>query len=315
MMTKLCNESLSPLDRFRGCLLGLACGDALGTTVEFAARGSFQPLTDMVGGGPFHLQPGQWTDDTSMALCLAASLLYQNGFDATDQMNRYVNWWQHGYLSSTGECFDIGSTTRRALETFLASGDPFAGSTSPTAAGNGSLMRLAPIPLFFFNDRSATLHYAGESSRTTHAAAEAVDCCRLFARTLSAALSGTERNDLLSGGEALVSSPRVQEIARGGFTRKSRSEIKGSGYCVESLEAALWCFYTTNSWREAVLQAVNLGDDADTTGAIAGQLAGAFYGASGIPDEWISRLAMLNWVDSTARELFARAMQQTGKQI
>jgi ADP-ribosyl-[dinitrogen reductase] hydrolase len=303
------------LDRFRGCLLGLACGDALGTTLEFKGRGSFQPLTDMVGGGPFALQPGQWTDDTSMALCLAASLLQRNGFDATDQMNRYVNWWRHGYLSSTGECFDIGSTTRRALETFLISGDPFAGSTRPTAAGNGSLMRLAPIPLFFFGDSSATLHYAGESSRTTHAAAEAVDCCRLFARMMSAALSGTERNDLLSGGEALVSSPRVQEIARGDFTRKSRSEIKGSGYCVESLEAALWCFYTTNSWREAVLEAVNLGDDTDTTGAIAGQLAGAFYGASGIPDEWISRLTLYDFIDSTARELFARAMQQTGKPV
>jgi ADP-ribosyl-[dinitrogen reductase] hydrolase len=154
---------------------GLACGDALGTTVEFADRGTFEPVRDSVGGGPFNLQAGQWTDDTFMALCLAASLLHRNGFAAVDQMNRYVNWWQWGYLSSTGECFDIGSTTRRALGTYLVGSDPFSGSTDPRAAGNGSLMRLAPVPLFFHGDRALIFHYAAESSRTTHAAQEAVD--------------------------------------------------------------------------------------------------------------------------------------------
>ena len=136
-------------DRYRGSLLGLACGDALGTTVEFKPRGSFPDVTDMTGGGPFNLKPGQWTDDTSMALCLAESLLNKGGFNAADQMGRYLNWWQWGYLSATGDCFDIGMTVREALARFQASGDPFAGSTAPYSAGNGSLMRLAPVVLFY----------------------------------------------------------------------------------------------------------------------------------------------------------------------
>ena len=135
-------------ERYRGCLLGLAVGDALGTTLEFCRPGSFTPITDMVGGGPFRLKPGQWTDDTSMALCLASSLTERGGFDARDQMERYVRWWREGYWSSTGRCFDIGNTTSAALSRFQKTGDPFAGSTDPHAAGNGSLMRLAPVPLF-----------------------------------------------------------------------------------------------------------------------------------------------------------------------
>src|SRR5512145_652490 len=115
-------------DRFHGCLLGLAAGDATGTTVEFQPRGSFPPVVDMIGKGPFNLQPGQWTDDTSMALCLATSLVRAGGFDATDQMNRYCNWYKEGYLSSTGHCFDIGNTVRQALHRYIETGDPFGGS-------------------------------------------------------------------------------------------------------------------------------------------------------------------------------------------
>jgi ADP-ribosyl-[dinitrogen reductase] hydrolase len=157
-------------DRYRGALIGLACGDAVGTTVEFMAPGSFPDVSDMIGGGPFALTAGQWTDDTSMALCLSESLLYRNGFDPTDQMTRYCNWWQHGYLSSTGECFDIGNATKTALSRYLQTGEPFSGSTSPRSAGNGSLMRLAPVVLFFLRDPAACLHYSEDSSRTTHAA-------------------------------------------------------------------------------------------------------------------------------------------------
>ncbi len=173
------------IDRAAGCLLGLACGDAVGTAVEFSPRGSFLPITGMRGGGPFQLPPGYWTDDTSMALCLATSLLERNGFDARDQMVRYVNWWKWGYLSSTGTCFDIGGTVRDALEQFERTGDPFSGSTEPRTAGNGSLMRLAPVVLFYHGDPCAVGDFAAKSSRTTHASAEALECCRLFAQFLT----------------------------------------------------------------------------------------------------------------------------------
>jgi len=136
-------------DRYRGSLVGLAVGDALGTTVEFKRPGTFEPVTDITGGGPFGLAPGEWTDDTSMALCLAASLLEQQGFDPNDQMQRYVRWYREGYFSCTGHCFDIGNTVAAALGRFEKNGDPYAGSKDPSTAGNGSIMRLAPVALFF----------------------------------------------------------------------------------------------------------------------------------------------------------------------
>src|ERR1051325_1654209 len=137
-------------NRFRGCLLGLAVGDAVGTTVEFQPRGSFPPVIDMVGGGPFRLKPGEWTDDMSMALCLATSLVEQNGFDPKDQMDRYCRWWKEGYLSSNGSCFDIGNTVSDALRRYGRTGEPMAGSTGSHSAGNGCIMRLAPVPLFYY---------------------------------------------------------------------------------------------------------------------------------------------------------------------
>jgi ADP-ribosyl-[dinitrogen reductase] hydrolase len=298
-------------DRFRGCLLGLAIGDALGTTVEFAPRGSFPPITDMVGGGPFGLKPGQWTDDTSMALCLAESLLYRDGFDPVDQMNRYVNWWQHGYFSSTGECFDIGGTTQHALNRYLATGEAFSGSTDPRSAGNGSLMRLAAIPLFYYPDPPACIHHAAASSRTTHGAAEAVECCELFAQVLLAAVRGLPKEGLLSSVINDFDEPAVRKLVSTDYTETSSSSIKGSGYCVESLAAAFWSFFSTATFAEAVLAAVNLGDDADTTAAITGQIAGAYYGVGALPRHWITQLSMCDHIDKTARRLFARVNSRT----
>ena len=279
-------------DRFRGCLLGLAVGDAVGTTVEFQPRGTFQPVADMVGGGPFHLLAGQWTDDTSMALCLAESLLAKGGFDPVDQMDRYWDWYQNGHLSSTGRCFDIGNTVRSALERYRQAGDPFSGSTSPQAAGNGSLMRLAPVPMFYFPDLKQIIHFSGESSRTTLGALECIEACQLFAEMLFRALSGASKNETLFNATVEISSPELIEISRGRYTQKSIAEIRGTGYVVDSLEAALWCFFHADSSEEAILQAANLGDDADTTAAICGQIAGAYYGVSGIPAKWLEKLFM-----------------------
>ncbi|WP_312952354.1 ADP-ribosylglycohydrolase family protein [Superficieibacter sp.] len=295
------------LARFQGCLLGLASGDAVGTTVEFRPKDSFTPLTTMQGGGPFNLKVGQWTDDTSMALCLAQSLVTCQGFDAKDQMNRYLNWWRWGYFSSTGECFDIGGTVARALGKFALDGDPWAGSQAPDTAGNGSLMRLAPAVLYYWPDRAQAIHYAEASSRTTHAAPEAVASCRLFAQYLLNALSGKDKAAILTDIDELPAQPALLEIARGSYRQKPRSAIHGTGYCVQSLEAALWCFYHGEDFEQTILLAANLGDDADTTAAIVGQLAGAFYGVDGIPSAWREKLWQYDDIDALAQQLFSGA--------
>ncbi len=295
-------------DRFRGCLVGLAVGDAVGTTVEFKPRGSFTPVKDMVGGGPFSLPPGAWTDDTSMALCLATSLVAKHGFDALDQMQRYLRWREEGYLSSIGRCFDIGNATSAALSHFKHSGDPFSGSDDPHSAGNGSIMRLAPVPMFFAGDPQAAVAYAVESSRTTHAAQECLDACRLFAAILLEALAGTDKATVLFGPHAVLAEgagfgPKLQAIAEGAYRNKDAEQIQGSGYVVNSLEAALWSFWRTDNFRDAILTAVNLGDDADTTAAVCGQVAGAFYGESGIPGHWRKRLVMVQEIRTLADQL------------
>ena len=305
------------MDRFRGALLGLAVGDALGTTLEFKEPGTFAPISDMVGGGPFGLQPGQWTDDTSMALCLAESLVEKQGFDPRDQMERYVRWWREGHWSSTGRCFDIGITTRAALQRFLEAGEPFAGSTDPHAAGNGSLMRLAPVPMAFASQPERAVELAGESSRTTHGARTCVDACRYFGGLIVGALEGRPKEELLAPRfspvdgcwAAYAMDPLIDEVAAGSFKRREPPEIVGSGWVVRSLEAALYAFASTSSFEEGALRAVNLGNDADTTGAIYGQIAGAFYGAGAIPERWRAVVTLREEIETIAEGLMAMADQ------
>ena len=297
---------MSDMARTVGALLGLAVGDAVGTTVEFRARGTFTPVTEMNGGGPFKLPPGAWTDDTSMALCLGTSLIISQGFDPEDQMLRYVRWWHQGYMSSIGVCFDIGTATAAALERFVVTGDPFSGSTDPMSAGNGSIMRLAPVPIYYWRDFDQAVAQSGESSRTTHAAQECISACRLFGAMQWRALNGASKTEILSTPYPIGKLPtKLQAIADGNYLGKSVDDIRGSGYVVESLEAALWCFATTNSFRDAVLTAVNLGDDADTTAAVCGQLAGAFYGADAIPADWRAKVVMRVEIERLATKLSA----------
>ena len=300
-------NTLDLRERYHGALLGLAVGDAVGTTVEFSSRGTFAPVTDMVGGGPFHLAAGQWTDDTSMALCLAASLVEKGDFDVTDQMDRYVAWMQHGYMSSTGTCFDIGVTTSTALHNYIRTQEPYSGSTNPHASGNGSLMRLAPVPMFYYPDISAAVYHSGASSRTTHAAPECVDACRYFARLLCSAFADQDKETLLAAPEDAPFdpplAPKIAAIANGGYRTKTRDRIVGNGYVVNSLEAALWSFATTDTYKDAILAAVNLGDDADTTAAICGQIAGAYYGVSAIPAAWLAKVALRAEIEALADRL------------
>ena len=314
-------SEITAQDRFRGCLLGLAAGDALGTTLEFNAPGTFDPIDDMVGGGPFGLNPGEWTDDTSMALCLAASLIESRGFDATDQMERYVRWWEEGYLSSTGSCFDIGNTVADALSHFMDTSDPYSGSSDPYSAGNGSLMRLAPVPMYFAGDAVEAIDRSADSSRTTHGAEEAVDACRYFAGLLIGALHGVDKDTLLSATYCPVEglwerSPlaeKIAAIADGSFKHRDPPDIRGTGYVVDSLEAALWAFHRSRNFREGALMAVNLGDDADTTGAIYGQIAGAHYGVQAIPAEWRENLTMTAEITSMSDSLHAHAHRSMGE--
>jgi len=295
-------------DRYVGCLSGLAVGDAVGTTVEFRPRGTFEPVTDMIGGGPFGLTPGQWTDDTSMALCLAESLLSRGGFDARDQMGRYLNWWKWGYLSSTGTCFDIGGTVLSALERFEGSGEPYSGSLDPETAGNGSLMRLAPVPLFYAPNIDEVVQFSAQSSLTTHGAPEAVECCQLLGLVLARCMAEMPKDAVLDGSRLALTETKVVELAAGHYFSKTRSAVRGSGYAVASLEAALWCFHTTSTFEAAVLGAANLGEDADTTAAIVGQVAGAFYGVQGIPATWLEKLHMREEIMATAEHLYERAV-------
>jgi ADP-ribosyl-[dinitrogen reductase] hydrolase len=299
------------IERYRGGLLGLAVGDALGTTLEFRPPGSFEPIGDIVGGGPFKLRPGEWTDDTSMALCLAESLVECRRFDPLDQLERYVRWWRRGHLSSNGRCFDIGNTVRSALARFLRDREPCCGSTDPRSAGNGSIMRLAPVPLFFANNPREAVDRAAESSRTTHGAPEAVDACRYLAALLVGAVNGASKDELLADHFESAPgiwrerplSPNIAAVAAGSFRHKMPPEIRGTGYVVESLEAALWAFQRSGSFREGALLAINLGDDADTTGAVYGQLAGTFYGENAIPEDWRGKIVHRELIITLADQL------------
>ena len=299
------------LDRAMGCLAGLAVGDALGTTLEFKSPGSFKPIDDIVGGGPFHLKPGQWTDDTSMALCLAESLLECRGFDLRDQADQYVRWWQEGHMSATGICFDIGNTVSRALASFLRNGNPESGSTDPYSAGNGSIMRLAPVPIYYKTAADA-VRFSVESSRSTHQAPACLDACRYLGGILWGLIHGAGKEEVLAARyapqgstlELQMQTTLVATVAGGSFMDKEPPEVRGTGYVVQSLEAALWAFHRTDNFRDGALLAVNLGDDADTTGAIYGQIAGACYGLSGIPQAWVNKLHAKDLILDFGKRLF-----------
>lgn len=290
-------------DRARGALLGLAIGDALGTTLEFSRRDSYPLLNDMVGGGPFHLQAGQWTDDTAMALALADSLEECGGLDEADLMQRFTQWHEQGRYSCTGSCFDIGITTRSALMRWKSSGNPVAGDSAANSAGNGSLMRLAPIAIRYWRDRVALRDAAARQSRTTHAAPQAVEACIAFAELVADAIAGATRSEVLRS-RSWAGEPQVAAIMAGSWRGKARSAIRASGYVLHSFEAALWSTGRSGNFTQAVLTAANLGEDADTTAAINGQLAGALEGMEAIPVKWRNKLAWRDTLIAQADALF-----------
>jgi ADP-ribosyl-[dinitrogen reductase] hydrolase len=303
------------LDRQRGAIFGLAIGDALGAAVEFEFPGSFEPVNGYRGGGPHGLAPGEWTDDTSMALALADSIA-DVGWDINDQAERYLDWWRCGAYSVNGRVFDIGVTTVAALQRFQQTGDAAtSGDRSERASGNGSLMRLAPVPVAYarcFPDQLELLvERAIESSLPTHASPQCLSACSYFAVLVAGLVNGVTLEEALRPDweplarlrDGFPLHPEVDEVAAGSFRDRRPPEIQGSGYVVRSLEAALWALHDAADFREAVLRAVNLGDDADTTGAICGQLAGAWWGESRIPLEWQEGLAGRTIIEDVVRRL------------
>jgi ADP-ribosylglycohydrolase len=302
-------------DRQRGMLLGLAVGDALGAAVEFMEPGSFPEVVGYRDGGPHRLKPGEWTDDTSMALALADSIA-SVGWDLNDQALRYVCWWQEGAYSVTGKCFDIGMTTSRSLMHFAQSGNArTCARRDDDAAGNGSIMRLAPVPIAFghlFPDRLDELaERAAESSLTTHGSAPCQSACVYLSLVLSGLAHGLPREQVLAPDweplrrvqQRMSLHAAIRAVAAGSFRDPTGANICGSGHVVKSLEAALWAFHDARDFREAVLRAVNLGDDADSTGAVCGQLAGAFWGESGIPSEWLTGLARRDMIEQALNRI------------
>ena len=260
-------------DRALGALVGLAVGDAVGTTLEFVTRDSRPPITDMVGGGPFGLEPGEWTDDTSMALCLADSLIAKDGAVVPRHLLAYfVNWWRHGVNSVTGNCFDIGMATRSALASFEQKGT-LENNSEPERQANGSIMRLAPVALCA-RSKDEAIALALAQGRTTHAAPVPQQCCGQLAAFLWDTIETGTLSDKVSAA-----------------ANRRREDISSTGHAPATLEAACWCVATSGDFRSAVLKAANLGDDADTVGAVTGQLAGALYGLSGIPADWLEKLA------------------------
>jgi ADP-ribosyl-[dinitrogen reductase] hydrolase len=274
-------------DRFLGALLGLAVGDAVAAATQFRRPGTFTAVGDMLGGGPFDLPRGAWSDDTSMALCLADSLLETNTFNARDQMERYRRWQQEGYLTATGQCVGITASTARAIAMAQWRRQAFSGSHDPSQVDPEPLSRVVAPVLFFFASSGQATDQATEAARTTCQAPVVLDACRSLASALHAALSGQPKAVVLE---------RVATAATGGRGAPA------------ALTAAAAAFGATANFRDAVLYAANLGGDSDVVTAVCGQLAGAHYGVKAIPTSWHNGLMQKELIIGYADRLLAHAM-------
>lgn len=263
-----------------GILLGLAVGDALGTPLEFKERDAYPPITTMRGGGPFNLAPGEWTDDTSMALALAQTLI-DHGQNTIELLQNFTRWYINGDFSHNDKCFDIGATTASALRKFIKSDgtDDSPASSHFMDSGNGGIMRLAPIVIYASSHNEAVT-LAEWQSHSTHAS----DLCIEYAKKLASDLWR-----LLDGEK-----PELVCDTYSTLQQTARNEISSSGFVVDTYNAAWWAIANTTTFTDALLLAVNLADDSDTVGAVTGQLAAAIYGADSIPTEWVDVLA---WSD------------------
>ena len=294
------------LDRCLGAVIGLAIGDAIGTTLEGSNRGPVDTPREMVGGGPHHLEPGEWTDDTAMALCLLDCLVAKGPrVDQADLMKRFSRWMQHGENSCNGRAFDIGWTTKGSIFEYITTGDPMTGPTGRDGAGNGGIMRLAPVVVANRHDVDAAARAARRQSVTTHGAPQCVEAADLLARVLHWLIS-TETHPavpVVGNHGSAYEELDIVEIADGSYRHRDRGSVRSTGYVVDTLGAALWSHHVSDDFESAVTTAVNLGGDTDTVGAVTGQIAGAAYGLSGIPRRWLERLAWREDIEMRTRTL------------
>lgn len=296
-------------DRKRGCLYGLAIGNALGVAIEFKEKGKFPLITSYRSGGPHSLQKGNWTDDTSMALALADSI-FKKGWNLQDQMTRYLDWFQNGRYTIGDHYYAISYTTRQSLIKFELDGNANnSGDNSVEFSGNGSIVRLAPISIFYsdrYPDNIEELSKKAEqSSKTTHSNSQCISACKYMTLIISGLIAGEAKDMVLSAKWDKLKLIRpldssIEKIVSGSYRRE---EVRGSGWVVASLEAALWAFHDANNFEEAVLRAVNLGEDADTTGAVCGQIAGAYWGESNIPDNLVHDLKRKDLIEDALKGL------------
>lgn len=248
-------------DRIRGMLWGLIVGDCLGSPVQFMDMDSFPRITEMLPCRYFNTPPGYWTDDGAMALCIMESVVRCQSYDLEDIANNFIRWYDDGFLSSLEYAFDVGTATVMGINQ-LKRGELRNGFED--SQGNGSIMRFAPTLVLDRGDNriihevSDLTHNSGKVRETADLMAE---ICRMH----------------LSGGKTA----HVSEYS-------NRDEVNNSGWAVSTLQAALWAFQTTDSFENALIEAVNLGGDADTIGAVCGQIAGAYYGYSAIPERWLA---------------------------
>jgi ADP-ribosylglycohydrolase len=308
--------ALRPLrERYVGALLALAVGDALAAATQYRRPGSFAPVGDLIGGGPFELPRGAWSDDAAMALCLAESLAELDRFDSHDQVERYQRWRRAGHWSATGQCLGITAATARALAQAGWRRQAFAGSHDPTLVDPEPLSRVAPAVLHGFADPQVAVEQAVDAARTTCQAPLVLDCCRALGAMLYTALRGEPRAAVLAPAPSLYGprplKPEVMQIMMHAPGASVPAHAANAG-ALGALEAARWAFAHASSFRDGALRAVNFGGNADVIGAVYGQIAGAHYGAAGIPPAWLGALARRDEIVTLADRLLAAALVRIG---
>lgn len=309
-------------ERHVGALLGSLVGDALGVPVEFSAREvrDADPVTGMRGYGTWNQPPGTWSDDGAMTL-VTADVLAQKGWDSAAMMEGFRRWLDEGWWTARGNVFDIGSTTRKAIDRYAITGDHrTCGQSSETSNGNGSLMRCLPASLWLLEQADDDLiRRAGEVSALTHAHPRSQMACAWHALWCRAALNHgglfeVQRSVNEALDEHLPDADRsaFARISSGGVLRLPRRQVSSDGYVISTLEASLWCLAHQRTYAETVLAAVNLGGDTDTTAAVVGGMAGWWYGIQAVPTVWIQAIPRSNDVRELAEHFAQRCLHQRG---